>query len=128
MSEMTELWYLPSDLDYATLKVGGLMTILPRYCRVFSCPEREMLTSTVPELAAELLDITNAPDWAARGLRPMRWGDAAIIRGQMCVYVPDTDTASMRNDAEVEQVLRVPKWPMAALVILRKSRQCQSPT
>lgn len=117
-----ELWYLPSALKYAELRIAGLAQELVDYCRVFACPEREMLGKSVAELADELLDLTNAPDWAARSLRPMRWGDAAKIHGNTCLYIP-ADGAEAKQLAwplDVASIVQLKKWPNVALAVLRK--------
>lgn len=119
----TELWYLPSGMKYTTAGIPSLVAAQSQYCRVFSCPEREMLTKTVPDLAAELLDITNAADWMRRGLRPMRWGDMAVLQGRACMFLPAGDTAAAADYGDaISSIEQVPRWPMAAIAILRKSQ------
>ena len=96
-----------------------------KYCRVFSCPAREMLSSTHAELAEELLQLTNEPDWIKRGLRPMRFGDVFDAAGTVYAFAKVESPGAALACAGSATALS--NWPGVAIVAIKQpTKSCQS--
>lgn len=125
MTGNVRLWFAVAALN--TPPTADDLNNPDKYCRVFSCPAREMLSSSYAELAEELLQITNDPDWVGRGLRAMRFGDVFEIAGTAFVFVKVTGPATALACAMHAAATALEKWPGVAIVAIKQpTKSCQS--
>lgn len=113
------LLFVAEGTPYDKERASTLAYAPGKYCTVYECPAREMLTATPEALAAELLALTNEPEWVARRTRPIAYGDVMMLDGDAWLFAPDTDVEHLKCHADCSEAFPLPRWPKAAIAHLR---------
>lgn len=103
------LWYIGSEYPKTPTVFINATWRPDWYCKVFTCPLREMLTTDAASLAEEFIIMTADRKWAETYKRPMCVGDSFTVGDDRWVYIARGDVKAFEKAEQV--VIDLPPWP-----------------